>query len=341
VIHREIVDNPQLLVAILATKGEQTMDRLDNMRVFMRVAELGSFAAVARQADVARSVITRQVAALEAHLGVKLIARSTRSLSLTTAGAGYLERCREILRLVEAAETDLAGERQEPRGLIRLSVPLSFGLRHLVPLLIDFNVTYPGLSAEIDFTDRQVNLVEEGLDLVIRISTHLRPLDVVRRIGSSRLLVTAAPEYLRRHGEPSHPRELAERECLIYLPMHQDGWSFLVDGVMQSFPVRGRMRANNGDALLAATIRGLGISVQPSFIAASAIEAGSVRTLLDDFPMPELGIYALLPDNRYVPQRVRILIDYLAARIGEQPYWEAAGPQRAAPAVPARRQHPR
>ena len=300
------------------------MDRLDNMLVFVRVAELGSFAAVARQLDVARSVVTRQVAALEARLGVQLIARSTRSLSLTSAGAAYLERCREILKLVEAAETDLTGEHQEPRGLIRLSVPLSFGLRHLAPLLLNFNVTYPEVSTEIDFTDRRVNLIEEGLDLAIRVSAHLDPLDVARRIGSSRLLATASPDYLQRHGEPTHPSELAERECLVYLPAHQDGWSFLVDGVMQSFPARGRMRANNGDALLEAAIRGLGISVQPSFIAAAAIEAGSVREILSGFQMPELGIYALLPGNRYVPQRVRLLIDYLAERIGDHPYWEAS-----------------
>ncbi|MCB1932543.1 MAG: LysR family transcriptional regulator [Candidatus Accumulibacter sp.] len=312
------------------------MDRLDSMRIFMRVVELGSFAAVARQMNVARSLITRQVAALEAQLGVKLIARSTRSLSLTSAGASYLERCREILKLVEAAESDLAGERQEPRGPIRLSVPLSFGVHHLLPLLLDFNVTYPEVSAEIDFTDRRIDLVEEGLDLAIRISARLDPLDVARRIGSSRLQVIASPAYLQRHGEPSHPGQLVERECLLYLPVDQDGWSFLVDGVMTNFRVRGRVRANNGDALLEATIRGLGISLQPSFIAAAAIEAGAVRPILRDYPLPELGIHALLPGNRYVPQRVRMLIDYLAEQIGERPYWETGEAKKRPPAIKAR-----
>ncbi|MBP9218500.1 MAG: LysR family transcriptional regulator [Sterolibacterium sp.] len=300
------------------------MDRLDSMRIYLRVAEIGSFAAVARQMDVARSVITRQVAALEAHLGVKLIARSTRSLTLTSAGSAYLESCREILDLVEAAESGLADERQEPRGLIRLSVPLSFGLRHLSPLLMDFSVTYPEVITEIDFTDRRVKLVEEGLDLAIRITRRLEPLDVARRIGSSHLVVVASPEYLRRHGEPRHPRELARHECLIYLPAQQEGWPFLVDGVTEVFPVRGRMRANNGDALLDAAIRGLGITAQPSFLTAAVVEAGWVQPILRDYPMPELGIYALLAGNRYVPQRVRVLIDYLAERIGVQPYWESA-----------------
>lgn len=165
-----------------------------------------------------------------------------------------------------------------------------------------------------------------------------RQIDVARRIGSSRLLVTASPEYLRRHGEPMHPGELTDRECRIYLPMHRNGWSFLVDGVMENFPVRGRMRANNGDALLEATIRGLGISVQPSFIAAAALEAGSIRAILDDYALPDLGIYALLPDNRYVPQRVRMLIDYLAERIGEQPYWETRRQGQAPAAQAPRRQ---
>ncbi|MBK8114009.1 MAG: LysR family transcriptional regulator [Candidatus Accumulibacter sp.] len=300
------------------------MDRLDSMHIYLRVAELGSFAAVARQLDVARSVITRQVAALEAHLGVKLIARSTRSLMLTSAGSAYLERCREILNLVEAAEAGLADERQEPRGLIRLSVPLSFGLRHLSPLLMDFNVTYPDVVTEIDFTDRRVKLVDEGLDLAIRITRRLDPLDVARRIGSSRLQAIASPDYLRRHGEPKHPRELAEHECLIYLPAQHEGWPFLVNGATEIFTVRGRMRANNGDALLDAAMRGLGITAQPTFISAAAIEAGWVRPILTDYPMPELGIYALLSGNRYVPQRVRVLVDYLAERIGSRPYWEGA-----------------
>ncbi len=300
------------------------MDRLDSMKIFVRVAELGSFSAVAKQLDVARSVVTRQVAALEAHLGAKLIARSTRSLSLTSAGTAYLERCREILNLVEAAETGLAEERLVPRGLLRLSVPLSFGLRHLLPLLIDFNVTYPELSCELDFTDRRVNLVEQGLDLAIRITQRLDPLDVARRIGSSKLLVVAAPDYLRRYGAPQHPAELAKHECLVYLPTQQGGWSFLIDGAMQSFPISGRMRANNGDALMEAAIRGLGITCQPSFIVASAVATGRLQTILADYPMPELGIFALLPSHRYIPHRVRVLIDYLAERIGERPYWESA-----------------
>jgi DNA-binding transcriptional LysR family regulator len=302
------------------------MDRLDTLRTFVRVAELGSFSAVARQSGVARSVVTRQVAALEARLGCKLIARSTRSLTLTSAGVAYLEKCREILDLVEAADAVVAREGQAPRGLLRVSVPLSFGLRHLAPLLADFSVTWPEVTVELDFTDRRVNLIEEGIDLAIRLTHRLDPLDVARRIGFSSLVVVASPEYLRRHGEPTHPAELAGHDCLVYLPAQQAGWIFLIDGQAQRFPVRGRLRANNGDALLDAACRGLGITCQPTFIAAPAIEAGRVRPILTAYRQPELGIHALLPGNRYVPQRVRTLIDYLAMRIGEHPYWEGDPP---------------
>ncbi len=298
------------------------MDRLDTMHTFVRVAELGSFSEAARQMDVARSVVTRQIAALEARLGSKLIARSTRSLALTSAGSAYLEKCREILNLVEAADGVAAQEHQAPRGLLRVSVPLSFGLRHLAPLLTDFSVTYPEVTVDLDFTDRRVKLIEEGLDMAIRITAQLDPLDVARRIGFSRLVVVASPDYLRRHGEPTHPAQLADHQCLVYLPSQQAGWTFLIDGQAQRFPVTGRLRANNGDAILDASCRGLGISCQPTFIAAPALEAGRVKAILTAYRMPELGIHALLPGNRYVPHRVRVLIDYLAERIGARPYWE-------------------
>lgn len=298
------------------------MDRLDSMRIFVRVAELGSFSAVARQMDVARSVVTRQVAALEAHLGVKLIARSTRSLTLTSAGEAYVARCREILNLVEAAEAGIAEEGATPRGQLRISVPLSFGLRQLIPLLLDFGRTYPEISIDLDFSDRLVNLIEEGIDVAVRITSGLAPQDVARRIGSSRLMILAAPEYLNRHGEPAHPRDLSGHQCLCYLPSQSAGWTFVVEGRPTVFPVHGPVRSNNGDALMDAAIRGLGIVCQPSFIAASAVEAGWVRPILADFPLPELGIYAVFPSNRFIPHRVRLLVDYLVERIGSRPYWE-------------------
>jgi len=293
------------------------MDRLDAMHLFVRVAELGSFSAVAQQLGVARSVVTRQIAALEAHLGVKLMARSTRRLALTSAGTAYLEKCRVILNLVEAAETDVAQERLTPRGNIRISLPLSFGLKRLAPLLLDFSQRHPEVALDMDYSDRRVNLIEEGIDLSIRITRRLEAGDVARKIGTGRMLAVASPEYLARHGRPQHPSELAHHECLGYTHVGSPmPWQFLVDGQPENFTVRSRINANNGDVLTEAAAQGLGITLQPDFIAGSFIAAGRVEAILTDFPVPELGIYAMLPSNRHVPYRVRVLMDFLAANTG-------------------------
>lgn len=302
------------------------MDRLEGMRLFVRVAELGSFAAVAQQMNVARSVVTRQVAALEAHLGTKLIARSTRRLSLTSAGTGYLEKCCEILALVEIAETDLSDDRQTPRGQIRVTLPLSFGIRQLMPLFGEFMAANPEVGLELDFNDRRANLIEGGFDLAIRVASRLEPGDVARKIGASRGVIAAAPSYLERRGRPRHPQDLAAHECFGYLLDPRTSWSFFVDGELRWFPIAGRLRANNGDALLIAATRGLGIVRAPTFIVEQAVRAGELEILLLDYPTLELGIYALFPGNRYVPHRVRALVDFLAARIGPHPSWDTILP---------------
>ena len=245
-------DNVAIVIVDIAT-----MDRFDAMRLFVRVAELGRFSAVALQASVTRSVVTRQIVALEAHLAVKLTARSTRRLALTSAGSAYLEECRVIL-----------------------------------------------------------NLIEEGIDLAIRITRRLEPGDVARKIGTGRMLVVAAPEYLARHGRPQHPAELANHECLGYTHVGSPmPWQFLVNGQPENFTVRSRINANNGDVLTEAAAQGLGITLQPDFIVAGYLDAGRVEQILADFAIPELGIYAMLPSNRHVPHRVRVLMDALAAAL--------------------------
>lgn len=296
------------------------MNRLEAMSLFARVAELGSFTAAASQLGVARSVVTRQIAALEEHLGAKLMVRSTRRLSLTSAGSAYLEKCRTILALVEEAEAGVMEERLTPSGQLRISLPLSFGLRRLAPLLLEFTRSYPAIRLAMDFSDRQLNLIEEGIDLSIRITGQLAPGEIVRRLGSSRLLTVAAPQYLAEHGRPQHPGELAGHACLGYSPQANNRpWTFQVEGRPESFYLPFRLQANNGDALAAAAVEGLGISMQPDFIVAEPLAAGKLVTLLDDYAPPPLGIYAVLPSNRYLPHRVRVLIDFLSSRLADAP----------------------
>jgi DNA-binding transcriptional LysR family regulator len=293
------------------------MDRLQAMHLFVRVAELSSFSAVAQQMGLARSAVTRQIAALEQHLGIKLMVRSTRRLMLTSAGAAYLEKCRVILNLVEAAETGVAEERQTPRGMIRISLPLTYGLMRVAPILLDFARRYPEVQLDMDYTDRRVNLIEEAIDLSVRITSRLGATEIARRIGSSQLQAVASPSYLAEHGVPLHPSRLINHECLSYTTTAESKqtWSFEIDGVLTAYPVRARIHSNNGEALNDAVERGLGIALQPDFIIERSLQSGKVVTILNEFPLPELGIYAMLPSNRQVPHRVRVLMDFLTDQL--------------------------
>ena len=293
------------------------MDRLQAMHLFVRVAELSSFSAVAQQMGLARSAVTRQIAALEQHLGIKLMVRSTRRLMLTSAGSAYLEKCRVILNLVEAAETGVAEERQTPRGMIRISLPLTYGLMRVAPILLDFARRYPEVQLDMDYTDRRVNLIEEAIDLSVRITSRLGATEIARRIGSSQLQTVASPAYLAEHGTPRHPTELIHHECLSYTTTTESKqtWSFEVDSVLTAYPIRARIHSNNGEALNDAVERGLGIALQPDFIIERSLQLGKVVTILNEFPLPELGIYAMLPSNRQVPHRVRVLMEFLADQL--------------------------
>jgi DNA-binding transcriptional LysR family regulator len=298
------------------------MDRFAAMQTFVRVAEAGSFTAVADQLNLARSAVTRQIAALEQHLGVQLIARSTRRISLTGEGTSYLAQCRDILDRVAEAESALGDNRTSARGLIRATVPMSFGLHHLIPIITEFSAEHPDIGIEIDFSDRRVDLIEEGFDLGIRIARDLPDTQVVRKLSHSRFVVAAAPGYLARYQEPGHPGELVNHQCLGYSLATRSSWPFEIDGELRRIDVSSRFTANNGDALQEAAIRGLGIVYQPTFLSARALRDGLLKPILCKYSLPTLDIYAVFPGNRFVPQRVRTFVDYLAERIGPVPYWD-------------------
>ncbi|MEK0418847.1 MAG: HTH-type transcriptional regulator DmlR [Pseudomonadota bacterium] len=296
------------------------MDKLNAMQVFVRVAETGSFTAVADQLDVARSVVTRQISALERQLGTKLMTRSTRSLTLTTAGSAYLEKCRVILNMVDAAESSLLEEKTEPRGRIRLGLPLSFGIQRLMPTLVQFAQTHSRIELVMDFSDRRSKLIEEGIDLSIRITHRLEPGDIVRKLGEAQLLTVASPRYLAQHSRPTHPRDLAHHACLVYSQDFQSTtWTYRSKEGPTHVTVRPRLVANNGEALLHAAKQGLGITRPPDFMAQPFLDDGSVVPLLTRFAPEPLGIYAVLPSNRYVPHRVSVLMDFIAKALAFKP----------------------
>jgi DNA-binding transcriptional LysR family regulator len=299
------------------------LDRLTGLEVFARVAGAGSLSAAARALGMSQTMVTKHVAALESRLGVKLFHRTTRRLSITEAGRNYLESSARILAEIEAADAAVAADRVEPRGLLRLNAPVSFGARQIAPLLAEFAQRHPRVTVELGLNDRLVDLVEEGWDLAIRIGNLNNSSLIARRIAPCRIVVCAAPSYLRARGTPRTVASLADHNCLGYTLSQRtpiDRWVFGADVGVQ---ISGNLRANNGDALRAAAIAGQGIIHQPTFIVADDIREGRLVALALDQPTVELGgIYAVFLPDRHPPARVRAFIDFIAGRFAPEPPWD-------------------
>ncbi|MBB4041844.1 DNA-binding transcriptional LysR family regulator [Microvirga flocculans] len=300
------------------------LDRVTSMQVFVRVAGLGSFSAAARALHLSQTMVTKHVAALEERLGVKLLHRSTRKLTLTEGGRNYLAACERILAEIEEAEASASLERIEPRGVLRLNVPLTFGFRHIAPAIPEFTRLHPAVSFDLGLADRYVDLIEEGWDLAIRIGRLKDSSLVARRLAPCRTVVCAAPSYLKEHGIPQTLDDLARHNCLGYtLPsaIGANRWTFGPEGEIV-VPVQGNLRANNGDALLAAAAAGQGLIYQPTFIVGDSLRDGSLVPVLGGYPTYQPGIHAVLPSARQAPAKVRAFIAFLAARFAPEPDWD-------------------
>lgn len=300
------------------------MDRFEQLQTFVRVVDSGSLSAAAERLGVAKSAVSRRLTELEARLGVQLLNRTTRRINLTDSGRQYYQRCLRILADLEDSEQQISSVHTELRGTIRIAAPLSFGILHLSPVLNDFLKDHAELNLDLDLDDRLVNLMDEGVDLAIRIGRLDDSSLVARRLAPARLVLCASPDYLASHGEPSHPGELARHQGLSYSNISENQqWHFnQPDGAPFSVQVPHRMRANNGDVLLQAAIDGLGVLATTSFIAYQAIRQGLLKPILRDYQLDAVGVYAIYPAQRHLPRRVRVLIDYLVSRFGESPYWD-------------------
>lgn len=289
------------------------MNQFEMMSLFVLVSELGSFAAAATEKGIARSVVTRQIAALEEHLGVQLIARSTRRQALTTAGQKYLAQCKSILELVQRGESELRDEQVKPKGNLRISLPINYGLLKLSDILMGYASLYPEITLDLDYSDRTVDVTNEGYDLAIRLATELALSDIVRKLGECQLIFAAAPSYLAKYGMPKSIDDLADHLCLQYT--HNSRWA-ISDGVKSASVVtKGPIKANNGDALAKAAVAGMGIGFMPDFIAKNYLESGQLQQIHSLKAQSTVGIYVVLPSNSYIPERVRLLVDYLSAQL--------------------------
>ena len=299
------------------------MDRFQSLLAFAKVVETGSFARAADRLDLSVSAVSRQVADLEAHLGVRLLNRTTRRLSLTESGQAFYERCVQLLADLEEAEESVTASAALPRGTLRLTASISFGVGYLAPAVAEFGARHPQVRFDIQLSDRAVDLVDEGIDLAIRIGDIGSQAVIARRIGVAQLICCAAPSYLARRSQPRTPDDLREHACLTYAYASGGNlWPFAdAQGGVRKIEVGGGAHANNGAMLAALAVAGAGITQAPDFIVAPDVRAGRLVPLLADYSSPAIPVNAVYPSRRHLSAKVRAFVDYLVARFADKPEW--------------------
>lgn len=303
------------------------MDRLAALEAFAKVAETQSFSEAARRLRSSKSAVSRHVAALEAGLGARLFHRTTRSLTLTEAGRDYFARASRILADLDEADASVTQLQAAPRGRLRVNAPMSFGFLHLAPALGDFLARYPEVELDVNLTDRFVDLVDEGVDVAVRIGSLTDSSLVARRLAGIRRVLCASPDYLERRGVPKTPDDLKGHDCLsnTNITITRE-WRFIhPDGKPWPIEVRGRMTANSGDLLRVAALHGHGFVHLPTFIVGGDLRAGTLVSVLDPYIAQDLTLNAVYPTARHLSPKVRAFVDFLAERFGgDKPYWDAA-----------------
>ncbi len=300
------------------------MDKFADLDAFTAVVESGTFSAAGERLGIAKSVVSRRVSQLESRLGSRLLHRTTRRLALTDAGKNFYQRAVQILADLDDAEQSVTEETTELRGTLKLAAPLSFGLSHLSNAIADFLCEYPAIELDMDLNDRNINLVEDGFDMAVRIGVLKDSTLVARRLGTVRHVTCASLKYLQQFGEPVHPGELNQHVGLQYSNItYKQQWCYeSPEGKTIFGQPQIRIRSNNGESLATAAVAGLGIITGPTFILGRYIKEKSLVTLLNAYQRPSVGIHAVYPPGRLMPKRIRVLSDFLASRFGDRPYWD-------------------
>lgn len=292
------------------------MDRLDAMRLFVAVGDVGSLSAAARMLKTPLPTVSRKLAMLEEHLGVRLVVRTTRKFALTDPGRSYLDACRRLLAEIEGAERMAAGEYEAPRGRLYVTAPIVFGRLHLLPIALAFLKAYPEVDLRLSLVDRISDLIEEGIDVALRIG-HLADSSLIAaRLGALRLVTCAAPAYLKANGIPRAPSDLIRHICVASANLSApDRWSYWIDGQEQQAAIRARLTVTTAEAAIDAAVSGLGITRVLSYQAAAAIKAGKLKPLLRAFELPEIPVSLIHPEARLTPPKVRAFLDFAAPRL--------------------------
>ena len=300
------------------------MDKMASLQSFIRVVEEGSFAAAARVIGQSRSQVNRAVVALEDDLGVQLLNRTTRTVSVTPNGHAFYQRAKAILTDLDEAEESIRENREKPAGDIRINAPMSFGTLHLGPALVDFARMYPDIRIELALTDHFIDPVADGFDMTVRISRPTETLALIdHEIIPIRRVICGAPDFLRKHGEPKDLRDLTTLPCLHYgsLPAGS-AWRMTGPNGPVSVQVNGVFCCNNGEVLRDAAVAGLGLVDLPTFIAGPELQAGRLVTVLCDYTPADIFLYLLYPPSRQLSSRIRLLVDFMHDRFGGEPHWD-------------------
>ena len=315
-------------------------DSIQEMAVFARVVGAGSLSAAARELGLSPAMVSRRLAALETRLGVRLINRTTRSLHLTDDGATYYEACARVLSDIEEADATVSAGRVEPRGPLRVALPASFGHQHIAPLIPRFAERYPQIQLALSLSDRNVNLIEEGFDLAVRIA-HLEDSSLTaRKLAPNRRVVCASPRYLAKHGTPRTPEELAQRNFLVTTWEHE--FSMMLEykdpaGKAGTVRVSGRYACDNWEVLREWALAGLGVALKSTWDVRRHLEDGSLVPLCPGYTFgTDVAIYAVYPHRRYLPAKTRAFIDFLAESFGPEPYWDRPGAAQPKPRIKGR-----
>lgn len=298
------------------------MSELDDIRSFIAVVETGGFGRAGRSLGLSKSIVSRRIARLEEDLGTRLLSRTTRGVSPTEAGVEFKARGERILADLAEARESVAQQAGGVVGRLRLSMPLSFGIRHVAPVLGELARRHPRLELDVEASDRHVDLIAERFDAAIRIGSLKDSSLVARRIAPIVGAVVGSPDYFARHGRPQSPLDLTKHECLLYTGTASPDWHFRVGKRWVTIRPSGRLRSDSGETLMEWAVSGLGLAVLPTFIVSDAIRSGALEHLLWDHPMPEHGLYVVRPPGAYVPGKVRVLIELLLERFGGKPTWD-------------------
>lgn len=298
------------------------MDRFLEMQTFNAVADAGSFVRAAEALSLSKAAVSRYVADMETRLGVRLLHRTTRRLSLTGEGQVFYARSKELLASLDEAEAEITSRSVSAQGLLRISAPFSFGVLHLAPLWGVFKAQNPKVQLDIELADRMVDLVDEGYDLAVRIGSLQSSSLVGKRLASTGIVLCASPQYLARHGSPRHPSELAGHAVISYsYASIKDDWRFAGPDGPVSVKIAPSIQTNNGDTCRAAALAHQGVILQPRFMVGQDLAEGRLVALMPEFKIPELGIYAVYPSRKNLSAKVRVLIEFLTAHFSVQNQW--------------------